>query len=115
MTRSEIFKAAHKLAKTFVGSYVACFALALKSVYKSIKEKVVKTAKQIADALNEQGYKYYGERAKGWESADGKVQRIYFGRDYVTIEDGKAHANKAGKTRAQTIGSSAVSAVSAVI
>ena len=39
MTRSEIFKAAHKLAKTFVGSYVACFALALKSVYKSIKEK----------------------------------------------------------------------------
>lgn len=39
MTKSEIFKAAHKMAKTFVGAYVACFALALKSVYKSIKEK----------------------------------------------------------------------------
>lgn len=46
MTKSEIFKAAHKMAKTFVGSYVACFALALKSVYKSIKEKVMTPAHQ---------------------------------------------------------------------
>jgi len=37
MTKKEIFKAAHKLAKDFVGAYVARFALALKAIYKSIK------------------------------------------------------------------------------
>ena len=44
MNRSEIFKAAHKLAKTFVGSYVACFAMALKTVYQNIKgvAKIIK-------------------------------------------------------------------------
>lgn len=37
MTRSQIFTAAHKLAKTFVGNYSACFALALREVYASAK------------------------------------------------------------------------------
>jgi hypothetical protein len=32
MTKSEIFKAAHKLAKTFEGNYTACFVLALAEV-----------------------------------------------------------------------------------
>ena len=115
MTRSEIFKKAHKLAKSFVGNYAACFSLALKTIYKQAKEKMMKTAKQIAELLNEQGFKYYGARAKGWESEDGKVQRVYFGRDYVTIEDGNAHANKPGKARAQTIGHTAVAAVESVM
>lgn len=38
MNKSEIFKAAHKLAKSFVGSYVARFALALKQLYSRIKK-----------------------------------------------------------------------------
>lgn len=37
MTKAEIFKAAHKLAKTFEGNYKACFALALKQVYATQK------------------------------------------------------------------------------
>ena len=37
LTKSEIFKAAHKLAHTFEGNYKACFALALKQVYASQK------------------------------------------------------------------------------
>lgn len=41
MTRHEIFKAAHKLAKTFVGSYVACFKMALKAIYAQTKNPAV--------------------------------------------------------------------------
>ncbi len=37
MTKKEIFKAAHKLAKDFIGHYAARLALALKAIYKSIK------------------------------------------------------------------------------
>ncbi|MBC2303357.1 hypothetical protein [Listeria booriae] len=37
MTKQEIFKAAHKLAKTFEGNYSACFALALRTVYAEAK------------------------------------------------------------------------------
>jgi len=32
MSKSEMFKAAHKLAKTFVGNYRACFSLALREL-----------------------------------------------------------------------------------
>jgi len=38
MTKSEIFKAAHKLAKTFEGNYRACFSLALREVLATSKE-----------------------------------------------------------------------------
>lgn len=34
MSKSEMFKAAHKLAKTFTGNYRACFALALRELRK---------------------------------------------------------------------------------
>ena len=37
MNKQEIFKAAHEMARTFVGAYAARFALALKTIYKSIK------------------------------------------------------------------------------
>lgn len=39
MSKSEIFTAAHKMAKTFEGHYSACFALALREIYASMKEE----------------------------------------------------------------------------
>ena len=70
------------------------------------------TAQQIADKLNENGYTYFGEKAKAW--VGGNVTRIYFGRDFVTIENGKP-TNISQRARAKTIGSSAVEAVEAII
>ena len=35
MTKSELFKAAHALAKTFVGNYRACFVMALAEIRES--------------------------------------------------------------------------------
>ena len=67
------------------------------------------SAQQIATRINDAGQTYYGDRAKAWER-DG-IARIYFGRDYVTIEAGEAHNRKAGKARSQTIGESAVELV----
>ena len=72
------------------------------------------TAKQIADKVNQTGYEYYGERARGWD-ADG-FGRIYFGSDYITVEsDGTMHNDKRGKARAKTIGQDAVDAVSQIM
>ena len=60
MTKSEIFKAAHKLAKTFIGNYKACFSLAIREVLSSLKntlkdlvgsEKQVKWANQIRQEM----------------------------------------------------------------
>lgn len=36
MTKSQIFKTAHQLAKTFTGNYSACLSLALSEVYESL-------------------------------------------------------------------------------
>ena len=71
------------------------------------------TAQDIASKVNAMGYRHYGERAKGWEGNG--FSRIYFGRDFVTVEDGQAHGNRAGKARAQTIGYDAVEAVQKAI
>lgn len=38
MTASQIFKKAHKIAKTLIGNYSACMSYALKEVYREIKE-----------------------------------------------------------------------------
>lgn len=71
---------------------------------------MTKSAQQIADAINAAGRTYYGEAAKAWCGAT--CSRIYFGRDYVTIEaSGEVHVRKAGKARAQTAGMSAVELV----
>lgn len=70
------------------------------------------TVYEIADKLNANGYTYYGDKAKAWEG--GSVARIYFGREYVTLENGTP-TNSSTKARAKTIGSSAVEAVEAVI
>jgi len=44
-TKSQIFKAAHQLAKSFTGNYSACFALALTDVYASINQPKMKTTR----------------------------------------------------------------------
>jgi hypothetical protein len=70
------------------------------------------TAQQIADQLNANGYTYYGDKAKAWQG--GNVSRIYFGKEYVTLENGTP-TNVGQRARAKTIGSSAVEAVEAII
>lgn len=73
------------------------------------------TATQIAEKINADGGMYYRDKARGWEGTG--LGRVYFGKDYVTVEyaaDGsitRIHADKAGKARAQTIGYSAVEMV----
>lgn len=71
-------------------------------------------ANQIANLINADGKTYYGESAKGWVSEN--VSRIYFGREYVTIEnDGRVHNDIKNKPRASSIGYSAVEIVEEVI
>lgn len=51
MTKSEIFKTAHKLAKetvSYVGDYLIAFSIALKEVYSNMKER---TAEQLAEVF----------------------------------------------------------------
>lgn len=67
---------------------------------------------EIANKINDSGLTYYGEKAKGWSG--GTVSRIYFGRDYVILENGIAHNNTA-KARAKSIGESAVDIVKNII
>lgn len=69
-------------------------------------------AQEIADKLNENGFEYYGEKAKAWVKGD--LQRIYFGRDFVSVVDG-VPTNESLKARSNTIGSSAVEACENVI
>ena len=72
------------------------------------------TSQEIAAKINASGQTYYGDRAKAWDG--GQVSRIYFGRDYVTIEaDGEVHNRRAGKARAATIGNGAVEIVEAIV
>lgn len=114
MTKSEIFKKAHQLAKEWFvnncGHYLACFKGALKSVYQELKEgfKKIMSVHELAKSINDSGFKYYGEKAKAWVSKDGVVERIYFGSDYATNA-------KASKARANTIGYSAVEAINNII
>jgi len=50
MNKSNIMKAAHKLAKTFSGDYRACLSMALREVYKAIKSIVAKQQYEVAVA-----------------------------------------------------------------
>lgn len=69
-----------------------------------------KTADQIAASINAAGRTVYGDSAKAWSCESNS--RIYFGRDYVTIEQsGEIHARKPGKARSQTAGATAVELV----
>lgn len=71
------------------------------------------SAKEIATRLNESGYRYCGQSARGWDGES--LSRIYYGKSYVTLErDGEIHNRRAGKARALTIGHEAVEAVKSV-
>ena len=73
MTKSEIFKAAHRMAKATVkavGNYMIAFSLALKEIYNSTK-KVAKSAEQ---QLIEMG-------GKLWEQ--GNMRRVYLSLDVL--------------------------------
>jgi hypothetical protein len=69
----------------------------------------VKTAEEIATAINASGNSYHGASARAWEGND--ESRIYFGRDYVRIIAGCITNAREGKARALTIGHSAVELV----
>jgi hypothetical protein len=69
----------------------------------------MKNAIEIAEAINNAGQKYFGASAKGWTG--GKVSRIYFGRDYVSVEGEEIHNRRDGKARALTVGDKAVALV----
>ena len=61
------------------------------------------TNQKLMTKLSELKINYFGETPKLWEKNG--FARIYFGRDYVTIEaNGEVHNRRAGKARAKTIG-----------
>lgn len=62
MTNSEIFKAAHKLAKTFQGDYRACFALALRIVREEafeVEEEVFEICRDLSKPTRSATYRQF--------------------------------------------------------
>ena len=73
------------------------------------KMNTIKTAEEIAAAINSTGKNYHGASARAW---NGETEsRIYFGRDFVRIANGQITNLRDGKARALTIGHSAVELV----
>lgn len=80
MTKSDLFKAAHKIArqtKEAAGSYRIAFACALKDLYAGIATAEAKSAEQIAFEHFAEEYKVYTRRdgseviyVKAWELLD---------------------------------------------
>jgi hypothetical protein len=68
----------------------------------------------IIKTLKAQDYNYYGKTPKGWTPSSGRFFRIYFGRDFVTVENNVAH-NGTKKARALSIGHSAVEKIQEII
>jgi len=74
MTKSQIFTAAHKMAKTFEGNYSACLSLALTQIYSDMKKKttLVKALrieyknKKAQSTAKINGFKY-NSNTKNWE------------------------------------------------
>ena len=62
MTNSELFTAAHKLAKTFIGNYRACFTLALSNLRNNINENNMKN--QITADLESKEYFFNGKKGR---------------------------------------------------
>lgn len=58
---------------------------------------------KLAEAINNSGFRYYDAYAKAWASKDGLIQRIYWGKDYITFDPyGNPHNRRFGKARALT-------------
>ena len=53
MTNSELFTAAHKLAKTFEGNYRACFILALQILKENKMETTVEKIERLKNEVKE--------------------------------------------------------------
>lgn len=64
---------------------------------------------EIADRLNAEGYNYFGGFAKVWNGTG--LSRIYFGRDFVTVRNGRVYNVRDGKARALSVGDEALEAV----
>lgn len=64
---------------------------------------------EIAARLNAEGYNYYGGYPKAWTGNN--IARIYFGRDYVSIRNGRVYNVRDGKARALSVGDEALEAV----
>ena len=62
MTNSQLFTAAHKLAKTFIGDYRACFKLALHNLRNDINENIMKN--QITANLESKEYFFNGKKGR---------------------------------------------------
>ncbi len=86
MNRSEVFKAAHKLAKTFVGSYVACFAMALKSIYRSVKMVEVKLSMSKTFCGKGVIFKLSGDNGRF-----GKIDPAQLGYKMLTTNEWRLH------------------------
>jgi hypothetical protein len=69
----------------------------------------IKTAEEIATAINASGNNHHGASARAWQGET--ESRIYFGRDFVRIVSGQITNSREGKARALTIGHSAVELV----
>ena len=86
MTRSELFTAAHKLAKTLVAtlkSYKAAFSAALKKVYSQLNNKVM-TLSEKFEAMKAEGMK-----CKFWNE-----KRIYVDVPYTYYVNGVRRCDK---------------------
>ncbi len=57
MTNSELFTAAHKLARTYEGDYRACFVLALQTLKTTDMRTIEELTEKVntADVINEEG------------------------------------------------------------
>lgn len=69
MTKAEIFKQAHKMAKSFEGNYRACFSLALKEIFLSLKGKkemkvTMNTGSEWHSTFSSKGYAFVIENGK---------------------------------------------------
>lgn len=53
MTNSDLFTAAHKLAKTFEGNYTACFVLALQTLRNNKMETTVEKIERLKNEVKE--------------------------------------------------------------
>lgn len=93
MTKSDLFKAAHKIArqtKEAAGSYRIAFACALKDLYAGIVSAETKSAEQLAFEYFAEEYKVYTRRdgseviyVKAWEILDDCSKREM--RDSIII------------------------------
>lgn len=85
MTNSELFTAAHKLAKTFEGDYSACFSLALSEVYASLKKEQFSSSCAITGL----GFNAKSKRQKNHPEISAFFNDLhkYEGSMYRTIKD----------------------------